>query len=982
MLTTGWNMLSFDDSAPYIRHAATGLVLTGVDNNDTIRVTDSSGLNSIQLAAIANDGNATDCEAMNVQVESAKLRGHLPTSFNIKFFGGSAAGTIIVLSDAKFTIENTHADGSIAVKTLDDKDPYLYSTNLKGTISDLGDLNTTPDGTDTAVSSYGEYAVMLNVLTGDGTADKVGTADGGFAKIIYTDPDGETPDANRAITVDGNSTLAKSKEQIELMGVTTHPHATQIDTDFDGTADKLLVASTKPFNIQDATYIRAFTFTKQTSGSDKIINVDAGAGATVTVASDANATTVAGDINGSVPHLYAAKDSGGDTILVAYTGSSTFDIKDVASGTISVLKETRTATDAVMKGAVSGVYALDTMARLPLNQVTITSPGGFATDGTPMMMDNNDTYKVDGTYADGTSLTVDETNSTVDVDTWGEYKDLLDRIVAKINAQISSDNKHAYASDNLDLSVEGVDANDTLPDSTTFDHKIIITGVDINSSIITLADAGDGVDPNATSSSLSGVAGVKNGDNKLAIGSGSITTDLRTNPAYSPNYAIYGPLYTLRKSGTGYSVKAMLKATTKMDDNTGAIAWDSIDLTRPENEWFAHNEFNLFNINSNSGYWCYLEDKSADSVAIDSNATFTPAYTYYFDTTLSGGEYDTKNVINGGQLQVTITGLNDVVAGSAYAIIGAEEIALKRNGTTNIFSATISDYGLQSFAEGGNVDVKVRAVNGKGEAVSSSALVTIDYLAPTNPKAVIASVDGAVNLTLSADANTAKKFYVFNDYIPELKSARDTALTGTTPTAFEVNATSIADSSATFNACSKYDFGVVNTLRIIAADGDIDKANLSNQIEIKYASLLRGATVLAHDPSGSDKKAQIGKVYDDSCSPTTQTLASQNVGVSIASLDANKVKVAAISFQAIDGTTFDQSTAWTSLYEITNGAGAIVQIQNTPEYASKTFYIEYDGKLYKGAFPASKTAADASIGSSPIDLTALNGTIANTTLTH
>ncbi|SFV63057.1 hypothetical protein MNB_SM-5-792 [hydrothermal vent metagenome] len=546
----------------------------------------------------------------------------------------------------------------------------------------------------------------------------------------------------------------------------------------------------------------------------------------------------------------------------------------------------------------------------------------------------------------------------------------MDAIVAAMNAQFKNDKKHAYASHNLDLDVEGKQPADALPASTTFTHAITVKGVDNAGFTITLDNgSNDGVDP-AQTSSIDDAAATNSGDNKVAIGSGDITSDLRTNPAFTPNYAIYGPLYTLRDSGSGYSAKAMLKATTEMDANTGAIAWDSIDLTRAENEWFANNLFNLFDINGKSGYWVYLEDKGADSVAIDASATFTPAYTYYFDTTLNAGAYATTNVINNGQLQVTITGLNDAVAGSAYAIIGGgEEVALKRDGNTNNFTATVSDYGLQSFAEGSNIDVKVRAVNGKGEAVSASNVVIIDYLKPATPTATIPSTNGAIDVTL--DSNGSTKFYVFDTDIPELKSARDTALglSGTAATAFETN--------ATFNACSKYDFGVDKTLRIVAADGDIDKANLSDQIEFKYTSLLKGATVLVHDPSSSALKAQIGKVYDDSCSPTVQTSPSQNVGVSIASLDPNKIKIAAISFQAIEGSTFDQSTAWTSDYALPATTTAVVQIQNTPEYAGKTFFVEYNGKIYKGAFPSDKNSADASIPN-PITLATIPS--ANTTL--
>ena len=48
-LTEGWNMIAFDDVKPYIRRAATGLVLTAVATADTLTVTDASGVYSVDL---------------------------------------------------------------------------------------------------------------------------------------------------------------------------------------------------------------------------------------------------------------------------------------------------------------------------------------------------------------------------------------------------------------------------------------------------------------------------------------------------------------------------------------------------------------------------------------------------------------------------------------------------------------------------------------------------------------------------------------------------------------------------------------------------------------------------------------------------------------------------------------------------------------------------------------------------------------------
>jgi len=557
------------------------------------------------------------------------------------------------------------------------------------------------------------------------------------------------------------------------------------------------------------------------------------------------------------------------------------------------------------------------------------------------------------------------------VDTYGEVLEMFDAVVAQANAMIKTAGTHAYASHDYTLPA-GVAAADPLVASTAYTGTISITGVDVTDSLTFVVTDGGGTAANVGSAT----AAAATGDNKVDISQALAVEDLKQNPIFSPNYAIYGPLYTLRDSGTGYDTRAILKATTEMDQATvaGVINWDSIDLTRPENEWFANNEFNLFNINHNSGYWVYLEDKAADTVSVDTNGTFDKTYSHYFSNAINAaGSYPTVNVMKYGQLRVTISGLNDTVAGSAYAIVGGEEIQLRRTGVTDEFTANISQYGLISFTEGGTTDVKVRAVNGKGEAVSVDSIVVIDYEKPTG---VTASVANGTDITLSADANTTANFYVFTDNIPEDDTVRDTRLLNGPDS--EVPLAS-GSTSVNFNACAKYTFGVENKLRIVATDGAKNVSNYSDAFPITYASLLKSATVIAHDPSTTDLKAQLGDVYDATCTKTTtQTLSTQNSGVSVASLDSANIKVARMSFQAIDGSSFDQSTAWTSNYEINNGDGAFIQVQNVPEYAGKPFFVEYDGSMYKGTFPLTKDAADGTI----IDPTDLAGTFsaANNTL--
>ncbi|MFA6192653.1 MAG: hypothetical protein WC665_09915 [Sulfurimonas sp.] len=932
-LTAGWNMLSFDEHKPYIRHAATGLTLTGVANGDMLVITDDSGLNSIQTDVIAGAGNHTDAIAINAKIESAKLLGTLPQTFHIKVFQGSAAGTMVLLSDRKFSVATATGGGAIGVKTLRNLNPFVNGVPLTA----VADLNATTVAGNKATSAYGEYTTIVQALTGAGTSSAILTsnaADATGAKLKFTDT------TNGSATANILTAIGTAETNIE--GIAAAPTATQIDTNFDGTADMLIVAHSEPYTLEDNTYTRVFARVGAVDG-----NVTVSGTAATVVSSGATAATLAGNIHAvaATSHIdaNATTVTATETVskIVAVTNiSSSFDIKDTPHGSVDVISASITTTD-FAKGAVGGVYSLDGVARLPLIQHSFVSPQmsrtyiGAAPTGT---LDTNVT--INGSTSTITAPALGTTAAT--------RLAYFDALVAGINTKIQTTlGVHGSASHNFNVTTDNTDVNITVA-------GVGITVFDLNNTV-----SGSGLTVSANDINTATAL-------KLGIGSsylGDLVADLKTNPVASPNYATYGPLYTLRNSGTGYDVRAILKATTELDTNTSsAIAWDSIDITRHESEWFLNNEFNLFNINHNAGYWVYLENKSADTVSIVS-ATFTPsAYTYYFS---NAAGLVTTNIMNSGQISVTITGLDDTVASSAYLSIGAEDIALTRSGTTNVFTADVSTYALASFIQDqtGPITVAVRAVNGKGQAVSADSVVTIDYQAPvmTTPVA-----SGGTSITLGATGSPSN-FYVFSNYIPEVQSARTTAIVKTLPA---------TASAATFNACSEFTFGTTNILRIVAADGALNSSNVSDAKEVIYASMLRGATVLTHT-QGVGLKSQIGNVYSTACVNTaTQTLPSENAGVSLAALATGAT--ARMSFTPIANANFTQDVAWTANYEITAGAGAVVQIQNVVAYAGDTFFVEYNGAIYRGTFPATQLAADASIAA-PIDLTAITGTV-NTSL--
>ena len=990
-LVEGWNMLAFDDVQPYVRHAATGLVLGNVISGDEVFViTDASGVNSITLSAFTDGNSEVDCTAANKEIESAKLRGLLPRTFNVKFFRGATDGTIVVLSDEKFGINETAGTAAITVGTLTAANPYLDG----GRSAAITDLHTQVAGASISSyvsSAYGEYTVIAKVNTEDAidggatganhtSADSAGTSTGGLAAISYEEVGltSETID----ITVAGTTTLAQfTGTQLPLLtatSATTDPVGTIIDADFSGTVvgDLVIIANTKPFSLQDKTYTRVFNYTAATGSVNAVVS-----GAVTPIAllagdSLAGAATKIDNGGAGIADLYADETSDNKLVTV-YPTLSTFDIKDVADGTLDIL-ESSSSSDVRAEGAISDVYRVDTIARKALNQVTDTVTAFTADSVANSILDNAaDDWSVNinaagavtraASGATGLGAAAGSVNL---ISTYGELETMYDEMVTAINyecngAGVPANAMHCSASHDFAIPTGSTSATALTAAATYTDGTITLTGVDVVNLVIAI------VDGDASASETQPTHGAEAGDNLLAFGNGDLVADLKTNPVYSPNFATYGPLYTMRKAG--FDVKAMLKATTELDATTGAIAWDSLDVTRAEDEWFDNNEYNLFNINTNSGYWVYLETAVSDTVAITAASITSPGYTYYFSNdSTSTPAYQTENILSSGQISVTVTNLDDAVAGSAYVTIKGEKVQLTRSGTTDTFTGNMSNYALNALAQdqSGPISISIRAVNGKGEAVEDTTTLSFDYQAPDN---MAASISGGINIALSADKN-ATKFYVFEDYIPEVQTTRD-ALTTTE----EVNAT---NSAASFNACAEYDFDSVTTLRIVAADGDINSANLSEADEIKYASVIKSANVLSHTQGGGTDKTQLGTTYTSNCDANvTQTDPSDNAGVSLKTITTGKTY--RISFQPIANANFTTDVAWTSNYEVTNGDGAAIEIQNTPQYAGNTFYIEdvAGTTIYTGTFPATENAADTSISgaaNAPIDFGAFTGE--NTTL--
>ncbi|MEA1983639.1 MAG: hypothetical protein U9N39_08835 [Campylobacterota bacterium] len=940
-LTEGWNMVSFNEAKPYIRRAATGLVLDSISEDDNVTITDDTGVYSTGVITLLLTAEEDWAKLINTTIESQKLRGILPDTFDVKAFATENAKELVLISDKKFGITS---NGTGKVKTLLDANPFV-----NGAATAVTDIS---DAAATVYSAYGEFAVMANILTGAGTVDGIATGSataGANSKIIFGDSlNGdhtaiEITDENASSFGDAITDIPTNAKFVEDTFV---PKLTGVDTDFDGTADMMIVAEAQPFYMRDATFTRVFKTTTTAANDTLAFTITGAAAVEIEPSADDNASAVAIEVNDDVgtTEIYAEADSGATKLVLATTSTSTFSVADVPSATVDFLEES-TVNEDIAKGAIKGVYSLDELAKLPLKQYSWSTD--FESKEQPKE-DNNTINIIVGTDVNITNQAYGAGAST---DSAAGRKIFFDNIVNGINDAVRSAGIHAYASHDF------TEAIDDFRGTT-----IIVSGID--ASTFTIEDGNitsDGVDsiPDAPTNSNDGIS------TELGTLTGDLVSDLKFNAVYTPNYANYGPLYTMRDSG--YDVKAVLRATTDLTSNDGAITWDSIDITRDEDDWFIQNEFNLFGVNGKSGYWVYLEGKSEDSIAIGT-PSYAPTYQYYF---ANDTDKTTTNNIVGGAFTVEVTGINldtdgnvnpfsvDGTASNVYLMMEGEEVQMKRNSDT-VYSADITKFESVDFDElVGGTSFSIRATDGKGKSLVSTDALNFDYEKPAAPAPTYTNASSVIFTSTSTDTS---KFYLFEDYIPELPTARTNAIKA------EVDA---AAGSGTTNVCALFDFATVNTLRVIGADGDggLGTANVSDATEFNYATLFKGASVISHLNDGTADKSTLATVYDDTCTlAATQPVGSENTGVSIKALISGKL--ARISYVADETKSFDTDLAWDAIYELPDGTD-VIQLQNVADYASDAFLVEYEGNLYSGNFPANQAAADATVGT-PGSLTLVN----------
>jgi len=937
-----WNMVSFDAAAhPDIRNATTGLLIgtNTLEDGDAITLTDETGINSVTVTfqTAADYPNDVDRALyINKVVQAKKYLGEIPKSFNIKAFATNLSDKLLFLSDKKFTIKDTTGDILAEAKTLANRNVVNYD----GSTTDITDVKDgTSEANSAATSRYGEYSLIIKPLIATGSASQLdndvsGGGGSASAAVQFGNIDGESLNGSlstplpRALADGGSdeaSTLSTAQTQLSgddiFDGDKSSGRILQIDTDFSGSADMLLLATDKAFYIKDHTYTRTYEINTGVDGTDEVNNPNVAytikntTSATLTPANNDTVTEFVTAINNIADtgaqtdtKVYAAQDTNNNLVVVT-PDSSLMDLIDANSAVKDYFKRT-TSSDTIAKGAISEVLNIAKLARedVTLNKFKLAFSN----------TDSDSTEEISITLNVGTTAITPNNTTGINVQNDTDRLTILNDLVLQLNtafqtANVAASAYHTYISGSMDKA------------------SIYIEGVDLSNVVFNKDADGDGTD-NALDVTISDIA---TNPGKLNTDAALIVSDLKDNAIYSPDYVNYGPLYTLKEAG--YEAKAIVRPSTHIAA-TPTTHWDGIDLTRDSSQWLKYNEYNLFSVDDTSGYWVYVTAYTPPTITVN-NTVFSPTYAYHFDR-----NNNTDNIISSVSFSTQIDGV-DPATSNVKLVIGGNEVELVNTGST--YTANISTYETTLLSQQENTLI-LNVTNGLGDRYKDDTFLTLDYAKPATPTITFPT---AANMSISDTSGDVAAYYLWTDYIPD---EGEGAIGPISP----LQATS-------YNMCQNTAFGSIQNYQLVAIDGSgvFGKGNISNMLPFNFVNTVKNATVLTHNSGDSASTAQN---YDANCFLTTQTL---KHGMEVYTQTAFPVRLA---FEPKDYSGEDSANdiPLTAYYALpTATTDPIVRIDLLDLYVGEKFYIEYNGALYSGTFPADASAADASF-TTPIVLRA------------
>ncbi len=919
-IADGWNLMAFDNANTQIRRSETGLILAlGGDGNITIYDSSANHGMKVELTQGTVAKVNTSCKKINNAIKQAKLTAGMPDTFDLKAFDINATH-VVLLSNKRFLVEDN--DGVVTrVTTLTGAYPYTVDpANITNT-DDSSDVTDLGSGASSVMSKYGEYAMIIEPIYLAQAA--------GAAKIHVQSAASDSiskaaveigADISATVTAVGNGITG-----VDMGGYKTY--AQSIDVDYNGTVDHILISSREPFYIRDHTFTRVFKYT-DTNVDGNVYIKGTGTDVTIALGDDNDTATVAaaqfnghGDVNASV-------DPGASTKFVIISDKADSNEFTITEATTTDHLEDTTSTSDLAKGAVKGVYSTSSfVTNSTENNITFTILTADIPDAT------TDQVKVYLKNTIGQTYTGSEHNASttgLDHTTWKpEFKTLIESglSAANILADVTADSNGTgiyftiVGSDILDINYTwvGSDENNLSFNSATVDVGTIVT---------TTPD---------------------------------LSSDLKFNAVYAPNYVPDGPLYTMKEAG--YTLKALVTGTTDISD--GSINWDSIDLTRKPSEWLDSQEYNLFSVSETSGYWAYLESDGATNDLAVSNAVITPiVYTYHINA-IGGDDNDTGTNYNhiSGNIALTIDGLNDYDDRKSAVIkvaIAGSEVELANIAGSDVYTGKISSYEVESMITGYNYEVLATLADGLGyNKISLATGLTVDFKKPNQP--TINLGDGT-SIAFESTSTDVAGFYVYNGQIPEV---------GTSTASNLLKKLTVAEAAA-YGLCQSVDKldwdDAAYVLNVIAVDGTgvLGKGNMSDTRTKAYVPMLKSAVLLEDSNAGASDATTEGTVYDSLCaSAGAQTV---NYGVTLTSeKDLQTVKMAYAPENVTD-LTATPITLFVNAEDATSDV--IAKITYADVYGGKTVYIQLESTVYSLKLPTKveMETFDGAAIDNPLDL--------------
>jgi len=913
-LTEGWNLVSFDPKNNSIRESITGLIVEDT-HVGSCSISDITGLYKVDIN-LSND-TSIDAKNINIAVNNAKKLGQIPENLKLTSFSNEN-GKLILLSNTKFIIEG---DGFGSVTTLAGQDVWSVKSQKIDDFSNVTNLQ------NNSVSSiYGEYSMIIEPLVGPNTASNLDSYINGTnnkddkysaAIMINNDENQIIPfaeDNEQTTLTTANDTIKKyiSNNKTDLT------NSLEIDINNDGINDHLLISSTSNFDIKDFTFTKVFNFNN--TDANGILSYDIQGSDTIAPKvkpQDTNTTVVEikDNINEMIDEtkIYATLNENNETLIIISASTSNLDLLNGEGKFFekSIILEDDSFIN-LTKGAVKAIYNPKDLIDANMVKNNIVIP--FNLDDSNDKFSTNDDFNITLANSDQ-SFTKNLTGiGVIDATHSEDTLKMYDKIVDGFNQLATDNNIYAIASHDYN---KGVDNKTSA--------NIIITGFRLDATQTKIVSSGD---------VTNGVGSETNIDKLGTITlPNPITEDLGYNSITVPDMPNEGPLYVFKE--LGFDIKALVTGITDM--STGNVHWSNLDLTAPKKVWYDSNDYNLFDINGQTGYWAYLKKSEETEISATLN-NISKSYSHKFNA-----NNKTTNVIDVTDIDLTLTGIKDTSVANVYTTISGNQYKLIPGYSSGNYYGYIGKFNSIEEGQGNKKDIELSATDGLSSKLDKVSIGSIDTIQPNAPTINIG--DGS-NIEINSTSEDTRGYYVYNSYVPEYNTeASPLKIQYTAGTKSYLNICTEASLSPEFGKS-------VNTLQIFSVDGNgtLDTGLASNTTSIKPHPILKGSNVITSTGLGDNTNKSIG--YDSSC--VIDESKSGDKGVTIESKQVGvTVKLAFIPDTSASASSNGMAGIQDSMYIKLGGTADVntvakVLFDNT--YNGKKFYIQIGNETYMSTF--------------------------------